>query len=261
MTSTSQLNFPELSINKVHIFYADTSALDNIDRELTDNWLDQSEQNKVEKLHFLRDKTLYQLSHYMLRWVLSQYLNMQPQQIEFDTNQYGKPSVKGCNKLFFNLSHTNGVSVIALSKNKTIGIDVEKINPKIEVNSIADNFFHPNEVKQLNQLSQNERPSAFYKIWTLKEAYIKAKGMGLSIPLRDFNFNFDSPNIVDVNFNYSLKEIPSDWKFTSYESEKYHNFIVSVAAISSQLNIEAYDIQLGIDKVTPHQQRLIAQTR
>ncbi|MFT6976075.1 MAG: phosphopantetheinyl transferase, partial [Bermanella sp.] len=90
MTSTSQLSFPELSINKVHIFYADTSALDNIDRELTDHWLDQSEQNKVEKLHFLRDKTLYQLSHYMLRWVLSQYLNLQPQQIEFDTNQYGK---------------------------------------------------------------------------------------------------------------------------------------------------------------------------
>jgi 4'-phosphopantetheinyl transferase len=193
----------------------------------------------------------------MLRWILSQYLKQAPEQIEFDINAYGKPKLKLDNGIFFNLSHTKGVAVIAVSKIEQLGIDIEKINSEKKVDNVVTYYFHPDESKLLKSLPSDKVVKTFYSIWTLKEAYIKAKGLGLSIALNQFNFELPSEKLLQVNFEKELNEASDLWQFAVYESEKHRNYIISVAAKCSQLNIEAYNIQLGKNNITPHSQNLL----
>jgi 4'-phosphopantetheinyl transferase len=239
------------------MFYADVSALDTIDPVTANSWLNQSELEHIERLHFTHDKILYKLSHCMLRWVLSQYLNLAPEQIEFNINDFGKPRLKLNSDIFFNISHTNGVAVMAVSKIEQLGIDIEKINSEKEVSKVVSQYFHPEEFNLLEGLATEKKVQTFYTIWTLKEAYIKAKGLGLSIALNKFNFKLPTRNLLQVNFEKELNEESNLWQFAVFESEQHKNFIISVAAKCSQLNIKAYNIQLGKNNIIDHPQNLL----
>jgi 4'-phosphopantetheinyl transferase len=239
------------------MFYADVSALDTIDPVTANSWLNQSELEHIERLHFTHDKILYKLSHCMLRWVLSQYLNLAPEQIEFNINDFGKPRLKLNSDIFFNISHTNGVAVMAVSKIEQLGIDIEKINSEKEVSKVVTHYFHPEETNLIESLATGKKVKIFYTIWTLKEAYIKAKGLGLSIELNRFNFKLPTEDLLEVIFEKELNEESNLWQFAVFESEQHKNFIISVAAKCSQLNIKAYNIQLGKNNIIDHPQNLL----
>jgi 4'-phosphopantetheinyl transferase len=128
VTTTINIKFPALSTDKVYLFYADIHDLDNINASRSESWLNDLERKRLKRFFFDRDRKLFKLSHCMLRWVLSNYTGQQPEHLEFDINDYGKPSLKGNADLSFNLSHSNGTSVLAIGNNIELGIDLERVD-------------------------------------------------------------------------------------------------------------------------------------
>jgi 4'-phosphopantetheinyl transferase len=129
----------------------------------------------------------YIISRIFLRAVLGSYLNIPPALIQFRYGPRGKPSLAGDISLRFNLSHSRDVALLAITWEREIGADVEYIRPIPEADDIVGNYFSPNEITVFSALPASEKPAAFFRCWTRKEAYIKACGDGLSIPLDSFD--------------------------------------------------------------------------
>ena len=126
--------------------------------------------------------------------MLASYLGSSPEALSFDYSKYGKPALSdmyAAQKLNFNLSHTAGMMLLAVARERRIGVDVEKIRSDFNVLEIAERFFSPQEQSRLRNIPEISQYDVFFGCWTRKEAYIKAKGEGLSIPLRDFDVSLD----------------------------------------------------------------------
>jgi 4'-phosphopantetheinyl transferase len=122
--------------------------------------------------------------------VLGRYLQCAPQTIDFVYGTRGKPAMSSAGSrhpLRFNLSHSHGLAVIGIARERELGIDVEMIRPDFVSEEIAERYFSAKEIDELNKLSTERRDHGFFLCWTRKEAYIKAKGDGLHIPLDSFD--------------------------------------------------------------------------
>ena len=114
------------------------------------------------------------------------------QEISFQYTEYGKPFL-GNSDLQFNVSHTEGLALLAFVRRRGVGIDVEKVRAQTDVRQLAERFFSVHERSSLRELAGDELHAAFFRCWTRKEAYIKAKGEGLSLPLHQFDVSIE-PN-------------------------------------------------------------------
>jgi 4'-phosphopantetheinyl transferase len=134
--------------------------------------------------------------------VLSQYFTEVPEKSWiFEQNQYGKPAISDQNgryRVKFNLAHTDGLVTLAITPEQDIGVDVEHTDRSISVSDIADRYFSEQERSELSHLPDNRKSERFFELWTLKESYIKALGMGLSLPLDRISFNLK--NNLDIGF-------------------------------------------------------------
>ncbi len=130
----------------------------------------------------------YTVGRGILRILLGRYLNRQPQDIRFSYTHYGKPFIEDASEtLRFNLSHSQDLALYAFTHQREIGIDIEYLRPVSSRDQIAEQFFSPNEIKALRNLPANQQDIGFFNCWTRKEAYIKAHGEGLSLPLDQFD--------------------------------------------------------------------------
>jgi 4'-phosphopantetheinyl transferase len=118
---------------------------------------------------------------------LARYLGRSPQEVRFRYAVQGKPALEGDSDLSFNVSHTDGLALMGFVKRRSIGVDLENLDRKIEVERLAERFFSDRERQALRTLRGDELQAAFFRCWTRKEAYIKAKGGGLSLPLHQFD--------------------------------------------------------------------------
>jgi 4'-phosphopantetheinyl transferase len=128
-----------------------------------------------------------------LRMLLGRYLCVAPKSIELQFNSYGKPSLAGefaAGDLRFNVSHSHGLALFAFTRGRELGVDLEKIRPNFATTEIAGRFFSAAESGRLRSLAPEQRPRAFFECWTRKEAYIKARGDGLSRRLDTFEVAF-----------------------------------------------------------------------
>ena|SRR5271165_6547669 len=123
-----------------------------------------------------------------LREILAAYLNVGPESLSFDYNSFGKPALAGAD-LRFNLSHTGSIAVYAVTLGREAGVDIEKIEPRFAEERIPESYFSALEVQALRSLPVELQAEAFFLCWTRKEAYIKARAEGLSIPLDSFAVN------------------------------------------------------------------------
>lgn len=128
--------------------------------------------------------------HGVLRLILSKYLNAAPKAIEFRANEYGKPFLRHKTPVEFNLSHSGELALLALTAGRAIGIDLEHYRERLEMEKISKRYFSSTEHNQLMKLPDGQREAAFYACWTRKEAYIKARGEGLSLGLDRFDVAF-----------------------------------------------------------------------
>jgi 4'-phosphopantetheinyl transferase len=150
--------------------------------------LSVDEREKASRYRVERPRNEFVLTRGTLRFLISRYLRRStPQGVLFRYTEYGKPFLDGPEDLRFNVSHTEDLALIAFVKKRDIGIDVERIRPQRDVKQVAERFFSARERQDLDRLSGDELHAAFFRCWTRKEAYIKAKGEGLSLPLHEFD--------------------------------------------------------------------------
>jgi 4'-phosphopantetheinyl transferase len=197
-----------------------------------DSILTADERQKVLRYRFEEDRHTSLVTRALLRTVLSRYANVAPTDWRFVLNPYGRPEVSEpeiARSLRFNLSHTEGLVACLVSRDREVGVDVEDRTRRGELLDVADRFFSPLEVKALRALPPDEQMDRFFFYWTLKECYIKARGMGLAIPLSRFSFELDSPERgIRILFEPGLGDHPDRWQFSALSYGRRHAIAVGV---------------------------------
>lgn len=190
--------------------------------------LSPEEKERESRLVFQPDRLRYRLSHAMLRQTLSFYAPIAPQDWIFETGEYGKPFIAaGQPQIAFNLTHTKGLSACLIAQSGDVGVDAENVTRPTDFLDLASRYFSPRETARIARMPEDWRADGFFAIWTLKEAYIKARGLGLQIPLADFSFSFPEGG-VSVEFAPQLKDDPADWQFQRLEPTPQHRVAVAV---------------------------------
>ncbi len=178
-----------LGSDEVHVWRA---TLDQTKSQIENfrHTLAADEQARAERFYFRRDRAHFIVARGVLRALLGFYLNKAPECLSFRYSSHGKPALaweSGGDTFRFNLSHSHGVALYAVTRGREVGIDLEYIRSDLEVEQIAERFFSRREIATLRALPIDLRTDAFFLCWTRKEAYIKARGEGLSLPLDQFD--------------------------------------------------------------------------
>jgi 4'-phosphopantetheinyl transferase len=157
-------------------------------REAQVGLLDDKELDRFHRFHFACDRARFAIAHANMRRILGAYLDRRPERLLFRTNSFGKPELVAeaqTRPLYFNLSHSRYIALLALSMDTELGIDIEDIRP-IEP-EVAESHFSPTELAALSSLEGEAWLKGFYHCWTRKEAILKAEGVGLNLPLSSFD--------------------------------------------------------------------------
>jgi len=206
-----------LPLAAVHVDLVDTAdatALGKLDsyRAL----LSDDERERMARFVFDRDRRAFVMTRAHVRTMLSRYAAVAAADWRFVENVHGRPEIfdrpEGAPDLRFNISHTHGLIACAVTIGREVGVDVEHIGRHL-THDVAGRFFAPAEVTDLRLLPPDDQQRVFFDYWTLKEAYIKARGFGLALPLADFAFKLSPPGPPAITFEPSLEDDPSTWQF------------------------------------------------
>lgn len=180
-----------LSSNDIHIWCADLD-LPNLRVEELARILSADELARANKFHFDEHRKRFIVRRGILRTLLGSYLDIEPNQLQFDYNSRGKPALKkscGGDNLRFNLSDSQGMALYAVTRDRDLGVDLEHIRPMKDAEQLVKRFFSNREYAEFSQLDRDRQEVTFFTCWTRKEAYIKAIGEGLSLPLDRFEIS------------------------------------------------------------------------
>lgn len=213
--------------------------------------LDEPERQRADRFHFERDRQCYVAAHALLRGTLSRLATatsagappgtspVAPRDWRFTVDGYGKPELiprPGQPRLRVNLSHTRGLAAVAVTLERDVGIDVEWTERGTLTLDLADRFFAPAECAALAVLEPHRTKEALFAFWTLKEAYIKAVGLGLSLPLDAFAFTLDP---LGIAFSERIADRPQDWYFRRFRPGPEHAMALAVRQGSGPVTVSA----------------------
>jgi 4'-phosphopantetheinyl transferase len=174
-----------LPADEVHLWRADLSfpknGLDTL-REL----LVPEDHDRAARFEQPGLRNQFLFTRAFLRQTLGRYLQVEARELQFRTTRYGKPEISNSPDIQFNLSHSGKVAVLAIVRGRRVGVDVEQIRGNVDPMELASRFFSPREIGWLQAQPDSERLSSFFVCWTAKEAYLKARGEGLTTPLSSF---------------------------------------------------------------------------
>lgn len=217
--------------DRIHVWSAE---LDREPSELQrlEATLSQEEKARANRFHFVRDKNRFIVARGVLRELLGGYLHRTPADLEFSYGLHGKPFLSSANassELCFNLSHSAGLAVYAIATGRNLGIDVEFVRPDYAEEDIARRYFSVQEVSDLRSLPPENKDEGFFHCWTRKEAYLKACGMGLRIPLDSFAVSLSPDRPAEF-----LSGVDPCWHLAAYRpAEGYVGAVVYDGAPSS----------------------------
>ena len=176
--------------------------------------LSEEERERAEKFRFDWLKRRYIVAHGHMRAILASYTGIPARELQFQITAFGKPFLDATFGVHFNLSHSGELAILAVGTNE-MGADVEFIRSLYDFESIASGFFSAREISELQQYAAPERIRAFYRCWTRKEAFIKAIGKGLSIPLSSFAMSLeeDRGELLEI----TPPEQVTDWTITALD--------------------------------------------
>lgn len=200
---------------------ADSASLSDCLELLAPEELEQYERFKVA-----RARRLYLAARALARSALSSYLpEVAPAEWRFKFNRHGRPEIDaraGWPPLRFNLSHTDGLVACLIAWELDAGVDVENIERRINLVGVARHSFSKLEADDVERCRGRRRRERFFYYWTLKEAYIKARGMGLALPLRRFWYAFPEPGSVAIRFEPQVGDRDTDWQLALYRASSEH---------------------------------------
>jgi 4'-phosphopantetheinyl transferase len=200
-----------LEENDAEVWVLRTATIALEREEALDALLDPVERARAARFAFARDRRDYRVAHGLLRLLLSAVVPRDPRDWRIRAGAGGKPElVEGqADGLFFNISHTRGCVACLVGRRPLIGVDVESRERRTAAD-LGERLFAPAEVALLRHPDEQERWDRFFRIWTLKEAYLKGTGLGLRMPLDSFAFSLDPPR---VRFAPSIDDDPTAWHF------------------------------------------------
>jgi 4'-phosphopantetheinyl transferase len=213
--------------DQIHLWLAfdneiDDDALANYRRLL----LNEEERLREKRFHFEKDRKQFVITRALVRTVLSRYSNIRPPAWQFSKSAYGRPAISNgdadSNALSFNLSHSNGLVMLAVSRQQPLGVDVENTHLRAAPLDIAGEFFSREEAQALHALPPEMQHERFFQYWTLKESYIKAEGKGLSIPLDQFSLAFSAATGIDIHFHSSFEKNSLNWRFFLFQPTPHY---------------------------------------
>ncbi|HWH80062.1 MAG TPA: 4'-phosphopantetheinyl transferase superfamily protein [Candidatus Binatus sp.] len=164
--------------------------------------LPPAERERAARFKFDKDRRLFATAHASMRAILAKYLDGNPIELEFIEGQNGKPKFSpdfARRKVEFNLSHSHQAALLAVALGRVVGVDIEYIKRDFEFVEVAERFFTMREVAALRSLPSDLRRQAFFKCWTAKEAFLKAKGTGLSGALDEVEIALNSEGQVKIS--------------------------------------------------------------
>lgn len=150
-----------------------------------ENLLNEEEIIRANRFYFSRHKRRFTVARAQTRLILSRYIPELPESLQFHTNHYGKPGLQHSENICFNLSHSRDLALLAVGQQHPMGVDLEFFSPR-SYHGIAKQLFSPEELQYYLALPNYLKPKCFFEIWAKKEAFIKACGMGLSYPTKQF---------------------------------------------------------------------------
>jgi len=195
-----------LGTSTVHVYAAD---LDTVGVET--DVLSEDELERADRFRFERDRRRFVAARSVLRRMLARYVDTGPAAISFEYGQYGKPDVPGA-PVSFNVSHSGSYALLAIGPRFELGVDVEVLDvARADDLLVAKQFFSLREIETLRAHAPSARPRAFLRCWTRKEAFVKARGDGLSLPLHDFDVGFgvgEPPALLRTAWS---RDEPQEW--------------------------------------------------
>ncbi|WP_111640988.1 4'-phosphopantetheinyl transferase family protein [Marinimicrobium alkaliphilum] len=242
-----------LPLKTVHIWLVDLRTVD--DEALIaqyGEWLSDEEQQHLEDASnspAVRRERL--ISRASVRWCLSQYSDsIKPAQWEFERDQKGKPKLVNTQlPLSFSVSHSGDWLAIAVTGETTIGVDIENSSRAANWRAVAKRFFAESEIEALEKSPEQRRRQHFFELWTLKEAYFKARGTGISAGLAKPEFHIDNNGSIHVHFDPSLNDNDKDWQFHHYHLGDHYSLSVALKQHHAQ------DADTHFIKAIPGKQR------
>lgn len=192
--------------------------------------LDESERARRARFKAQGAALQHLVGRALVRCSLSLYADVAPEAWRFEPNRYGCPAIAAPagTDLVFNLSHTDGLVACAVARGLAVGVDVERVERRVEVEKLARYSFAESEAETLLAAPEEARRELFFAYWTLKEAYIKARGMGLALPLDGFAFDVagEQPTIA---FSETCPDDPSAWLFRRARPTPEHRLALAIA--------------------------------
>ena len=214
------------------VYYADPGNSDDEALDEARALLCESERERAARFRFERDRRLYLVAHALLRRALGERLRLTPSAVAFQHNAHGRPEldagVHAGSGLRFSLAHAHGMAVCALATACDVGVDVEPIERNVPM-EVAKRFFAPSELDDLLGQPEGGRGDRFFTYWTLKEAYVKARGIGLSLPVAKAVFRVGEH--VEFEPHASLEPNPEAWQFQSFQLGSSHRVALAVQSV------------------------------
>ena len=193
--------------------------------------LSDAEQARYRHFRAEPQRQRYLVTRALVRSTLSRYADVGPAAWSFRERAGGRPELSGPEPvppLHFNVSHTDGLVACLVGPDRELGVDVENLERHRRALDIADRHFAPDEVEALHALPADARRTRFLELWTLKEAYLKARGVGLRLPLAHFSFRIEARGAIGVEFDARLDDDPRSWQFRLARPTPRH--VLAVAA-------------------------------
>ena len=219
-------HFPKLEKHQAHVWHA------NLDLNTTEinqlaTLLSAEETARANRFRFREHKRRFIAARGILRQLLGAYLAINPRTVDFSYGEKGKPTLSNVTELQFNISHSQASALLGFSLEHLIGVDLEYQRGLTDALKIAQRFFSPRESRMLQETAPEQQEKLFFQLWTAKEAYLKALGIGLSGSLAGVEIAFDS-NQSPYLFSLQEKSVAiSDWSL--YSCTPITNYLGAIA--------------------------------
>ena len=225
--------------SEVHVWLVTPEAITDPERlAYYTAMLSPEERERHQRFHFAKDRHSFLVSHALVRETLSKYIDISPADWCFSHSEHGRPEVANADipPLRFNLTHTDGLVCCIVTLDDDCGVDTEKITARHAMPGVAKRMFSEAEHRELRRLEGREHLEYFFTRWTLREAYVKARGIGISFPTRKLTFTLEKNNAVEVSFHPDIEDRRDNWHFELLKLTGEHIAAIAIRRRSGEID-------------------------
>jgi 4'-phosphopantetheinyl transferase len=235
---------PALGENELHVWRTSLDLSADLIHRVASN-LNTSEKHRAERFLVPQAREHFLAGRGVLRDLLGLYLGIDPVKVELRYGPQGKPSLSAVHnsEIRFSVSHSQGMGLFVFGRGGEVGVDVEEVRPNFQGMEIASHFFSAEEIAGLAKVPPEVANQSFFGCWTRKEAYVKAGGKGLSIPLRSFS--------VSLSAKEQLLQDEKGAVWTCYALEPAEGFSGAVVASGENWRLRCFDWSAEVETPTP----------